>query len=63
MSTTDNHVTILFKDSSTPIKFSNIINEWQEGAFYCVLVNDTQQNQCIYKYPIDSIFRVKIGKS
>jgi len=47
-------VEILFKDSGSYFSFKDVIAAFQEDKLFCI-----QMPNCIVKYPIAHIFRIK----
>ena len=50
-----NTINIELKESSQSIKYKNVLNTYQRGAFFCILTSDNY----IDKYPIANVWRVR----
>jgi hypothetical protein len=47
---------------SQPIVFKKALSTYEKGAFFCILVGKSVQDrrsQEVYKYPMNTLFRVK----
>lgn len=50
-------VSVHLKDQSQPIIYTDVINTYEKGSFYCVYCDGEK----VYKHPISDIWRVKEG--
>jgi hypothetical protein len=48
-------VTMQLKETSQNIDHENVVNTYTKGPLYCVYI----EGETVYKYPIESIWRIK----
>lgn len=44
---------------SFPIHYDRVMNCYEKGNFYCVVVLTPEGKRIVWKYPLNSIFRVR----
>lgn len=44
---------------SFPIMYERIMNCYEKGNFYCIVVLTKDEKRVVWKHPINSIFRIR----
>lgn len=51
-------VEVHLQSQSFPLLIDHVMNCYEKGQFYCVVVLDTNGKRKVQKYPIANIFRI-----